>query len=156
MAKVIAVLLVLLGLGGGVGAGYLLRPAPVVEDSDPAAVAPILAPVLVESVALFEFDTPFIIPVVTEQAVNAIFMLRIGLEIEAEQQQFVKGQEPRLRDRLLQVMFDHANSGGFEGVYTSQTKLATLRRSLLESAQSVVGREIVQRVLITDLARGSN
>ena len=60
--------------------------------------------------------------------------------------------EPKLRDEFLQVMFDHANSGGFSGSFTDGANLLLLRKALLESAKGVL-RELVSDVLIIDIVR---
>jgi hypothetical protein len=52
----------------------------------------------------------------------------------------------------LQVLFDHANSGGFDGAYTDAANLITLRTALLEAAKSVLN-DTVSDVLITDILR---
>jgi flagellar FliL protein len=52
----------------------------------------------------------------------------------------------------LQVMFDHANAGGFKGVFTDGANLILLRAALRETAQKLLGDMVVD-VLIADLAR---
>ena len=39
--------------------------------------------------------------------------------------------KPRLRDSFLKVMFRHANSGGFDGSFTSGRKMDDLKSALL-------------------------
>ena len=60
--------------------------------------------------------------------------------------------EPRVRAVFLQSLFDHANIGGFDGVFTSGESLLALRRTLKEVALPVVG-EALRDVLITELLR---
>ena len=129
ISKLLPILLALVGLGIGVGAGIFLRPAhePATEHSGEGAVAeasgePGAAPT--EGA-----ETP------KEHAGDAVY-----------------AREPKLRDALLQVLFDHANSGGFRGSFTDGANMILLRKALLEAAQSHVG-EIVTGVLISDIAR---
>ena len=63
--------------------------------------------------------------------------------------------EPKLRDEFLQVMFDHANSGGFSGTYTDGANLLLLRKALLESAKGVL-KDLVSDVLIVEIVRQDN
>ncbi len=57
-----------------------------------------------------------------------------------------------MRDAFLQVLFDHANVGGFNGSFTDGTNLLTLRTSLKEAGGLILGPAI-RDVLITDIAR---
>ena len=57
-----------------------------------------------------------------------------------------------LRDQFLEVLFAHANMGGFRGSFTDVNNLDVLRRALLDSARAVLG-DTVTGVLITDLGR---
>jgi len=49
-------------------------------------------------------------------------------------------------------MFLHANSGGFDGQFTSSEAMKDLRGSLLEAARKVIGDDIYS-VLVTDILR---
>jgi hypothetical protein len=57
-----------------------------------------------------------------------------------------------LRDAFLQVMFQHANVGGFEGNFLNNSGLGALRRNLLEAGISTVG-PAVHDVLIVDMVK---
>jgi flagellar FliL protein len=50
------------------------------------------------------------------------------------------------------VLFDHANSGGFNGSFTDGANLVLLRKALLEAAQRVIGPNVLD-ALISDIAR---
>ena len=41
---------------------------------------------------------------------------------------------PEATDRILQVLFDHANIGGFDGSFTETRRMNTLRAALLDAA----------------------
>ena len=64
----------------------------------------------------------------------------------------VFSKEPKLRVSFLQVMFDHANIGGFSGSFTTNENLGILRRSLREAARAELGKDATD-VLILEIAR---
>jgi flagellar protein FliL len=161
LGKLIPVILALVGLAGGVGAGLFLRPAQTPEDhaaqgeaaaadgahgeaeeGEPEEGAP-------EYVKL---NNQFVVPVVEEGRVAAMVVLSLSLEIAPGKTETVYQREPKLRDAFLQVLFDHANTGGFSGSFTDGSNLITLRTSLKEAAGLILGPE-VSDVLITDIAR---
>jgi hypothetical protein len=53
---------------------------------------------------------------------------------------------------MLQVLFDHANSGGFNGSFTDGANLVLLRKALLEAALRIFGKDVTD-VLIVDILR---
>jgi hypothetical protein len=163
--KLFPALLALLGLGAGLGAGLMLRPEPEAGDhagADPAAHAAGAehggeaaqgdgheggtGPEYVK------LNNQFVIPVVDGGRVVSLVVLSLSIEIEAGATESVYDHEPKLRDVFLQVMFDHANVGGFSGSFTDGSNLLVLRTSLKEAAALVLGTT-VRDVLITDIAR---
>jgi hypothetical protein len=78
--------------------------------------------------------------------------MSLTLEVRPGATEAVYLREPKLRDALLQVMFDHANAGGFKGVFTDGANLILLRSALFETAQKTLG-DIVLNVLISDISR---
>lgn len=172
--KLIPVLLGLIGLGIGLGAGLFLRPT---APSEPEAVAGEAAPgATTDTKAVGESDkaahgeaTPkadaaeggpeyvklsnqFVIPVVEQGKVVSMVILALTLEVGAGTTDAIYAREPKLRDAFLQVLFDHANSGGFGGSFTDAANLVLLRKALLEAAQTAIGPD-VSDVLISDIAR---
>ena len=167
MGKLIPPALALVGLLVGGGAGYMLRPDPVAEAAGdgPAAAEDHAAPdghaATGESGHAASPDGPtdyvklnnqFVVPVVHDGKVAALVVLSLSLEVPAGDSEFVYAREPRLRDALLQVMFDHANAGGFDGAFTESGTMTLLRRALLEAAEQVLDRQ-VRDVLLTDIVR---
>jgi hypothetical protein len=146
--KLIPVILALLGLGLGIGAGYFLRPVPEVDHTEVEA-APLDPAVLPEYAKL---SNQFVVPVLVKGKVAAMVILSLSLEMKNGTTAEVFSAEPKLRDVFLQVLFDHANSGGFSGAYTDGANLLLLRKALLESAKSVL-KENVSDVLIIDIVR---
>lgn len=161
MGKILPVLLALIGAGAGIGAGFLTRPPPPQEianpcgdPADPAAVSP-PAPVELSApaeVAFVKLNNQFVVPVVASGRVTSLVILSLSLEVPPGSNEAVFAREPKLRDAFLQVLFDHANAGGFAGNFTAGTSLTTLRRALHESAVQVLGAS-VSGVLIEDIVR---
>ena len=145
--KLIPLILGLLGLGLGIGAGIFLRPPPdehAVVEEEP--IDPALAPEYVK------LANQFIVPVMAGGKVGSVVIMSLSLEVANGSSAEVYNVEPKLRDALLQVMFDHANSGGFEGAYTDGANLLLLRKALLEAAKAVL-KEKVSDILIIDIMR---
>lgn len=158
MQKILPILLILIGIGGGIGAGLLLRPDPAAK-----AALPECAPVEIVRDDHDGHDTPdlpeyiklnnqFVIPIVDHDRVASMVVLSISLEANPGKREEVFSREPKLRDIFLQVLFDHANVGGFRGTFTTAGNMGTLRGALLDAAQGVMGHDVTD-VLITDIAR---
>ena len=168
MGKILPVLLALVGLGAGVGAGIALRPAPEpAENTSSEAEAAMENPAPAEGEApvsegqdpaenanseFVKMNNQFVIPIVAKEKVSALVVMSLSLELETGGTEIFFQREPKLRDAFLQVLFDHANSGGFDGVFTQGQKLENLRRALLEMARKIMGPS-VKDVLVTDLLR---
>ena len=104
---------------------------------------------------LFDYvklNNQFVIPVVKDGQVASMVILALSLEVTVGGSEQVYLLEPKLRDVLLQVMFDHANSGGFSGDFTQSTNMVVLRDALREAAIKTLG-SMVSEVLIIDIAR---
>jgi flagellar protein FliL len=184
MKKLAPLLLALLGLGAGLGAGLMLKPAPetahaeacvpAVEGAEgeagaaghePAAAcdehaeADPFKPVehaekkKAAELAYVPMDKPFVVPVFAGEKVVAMVVLSLSVETETESAPTVEGVKPRLRDSFLKVMFRHANSGGFDGSFTSGRKMDDLKSALLVAAREVMEPTPVEEVLITEIAR---
>ena len=154
LGKLLPILLILIGVGGGMGAGVMLRPAPAAEVAHEAPVEE--AEVDPEKMPEYaKLNNQFVIPVVEKGQVAAMVILALSLEVEKGKTEEVFTREPKLRDVFLQILFDHANAGGFNGSFTDGANLILLRKSLLEAAKSVLGA-IVLDVLISDIARQDN
>lgn len=154
LQKLFPVALALAGLGGGIAAGLFLRPEDVPTDEaagveERADAAAPEGPVEPEYVKL---NNQFIVPVVEQGRVSAMVVLALSLEVTTGSTETVYEREPKLRDVFLQVLFDHANVGGFSGSFTDGANLIVLRTSLREAAGLVLGT-VVKDVLITDIAR---
>lgn len=143
---ILPLILGLTGLGAGVGAGVFLRPT---TDPDPAEMAEAEPAEPPEYVKL---NNQFVIPVVEDGNVSALVVLSLSLEVTPGSTEAVFAAEPKLRDVFLQVLFDHANAGGFKGSFTDASNLVVLRQALKEVALPVLADK-VKDVLIVDIAR---
>lgn len=164
MRKIIPLLLIVFGIGGGLTAGYFLRPTSAESAELPECKMPDTAETSHGADGVHEsHDAPglpdyvkmnnqFVIPVVAQDRVASMVVLSLSLEITSGKREEVFAREPKLRDMFLQVLFDHANIGGFHGAFTSANNMTALREALLDAARSVMGKD-VSDVLITDIAR---
>lgn len=163
LKKVIPLVLLLMGIGAGVGAGMFLRPPPEekIEDTNTEEHVSESA----EEERPFGPDNPapemdyvklnnqFVVPIVKNQEVVALVVLALSIEVPLGNKEAVFRREPKLRDSFLQVLFDHANIGGFDGAFTDSNNLAVLRSALREAGQKDMGKEIIKDILILEIAR---
>lgn len=147
MRKILPVLLALIGLGLGIGAGLFLRPPP----ADEAAAHPPPAEDVAEP-EYIKLANQFVVPVLDEGRVAAMVVMSLSLELAPGNAETAFAREPKIRDAFLQVLFDHANSGGFRGSFTDGANLVLLRAELKETAVLILG-DVVSDVLITEIAR---
>ncbi len=165
MKMILPILLALIGLGGGLGAGvFLYKPPPADEMAtdghaaagDTADAQEAMAEAGEEpdpnGLDYIKLNNQFIVPLVTGGNVTSLVVVSLNLEVRNGNEELVYSREPRLRDAFLRVLFDHANAGGFSGDFTKSTNMMVLRDSLLEIARKNLG-DIVTKVLIVDLVR---
>jgi len=159
--KLFPILVALLGLGIGLGAGLALRPAAAppaaaVAGQDAGADAGKAADAAAQSgeaaPEYVKMTNQFVVPLIEGGKVTSMVILSLSIEVKSGQTADAYTKEPKLRDGFLQVMFDHANSGGFDGPFTDSANMIALRRALLEAAQKTLGA-IALDVLITDIVR---
>lgn len=161
MKKLLPFVLLVLGIGVGAAAGTFLGTEKTCE-----------APPCVEEEAHAKDDgkdagkdgdhghepnylsmkNQFVVPVVRDGRVGSLVVMSLSLEAVTGTEEAIYKKEPKLRDGFLRVLFDHAHTGGFDGSFTESGQLTPLRIALLESAQSVVGKDITD-ILITDIVR---
>lgn len=150
LSKLLPILLALVGLGAGLAGGVFLRPpAPNPDEVELAQEAAEKEETPPEYVKL---NNQFVVPIVEGGQVVSLVALSLSLEVDAGNAEMVYSREPKLRDVFLQVLFDHANTGGFRGSFTDGSNLVLLRRALKEKAIGAVG-DVVKDVLITEIAR---
>jgi flagellar FliL protein len=163
MRLLIPLILALVGLAAGAGAGLVLRPepAPVSEplgEADGAAsdaANPFRRSDAPDGPGPREYvklNNQFIVPLVEQGRVNAMVIMALSVEVAPGQAAQVYAHEPKLRDAVLQVMFEHANAGGFRGSFTESSNMRLLRQSLREAVRGVLGAA-ASDVLITEIVR---
>lgn len=166
MKKIIVPILLLgLGTGAGIGAAIFLKEEPVAQDQAHAVdcVAPQntqeLEEMLTEpdpddvvSAEYVTLDNQFVVPIVKDDKIDALIVLTVNIEVPAGGKDIVTLAEPKLRDKFLQVLFEHANLGGFSGNFTSSSNMRILREDLLAAARRVVGGN-ARDILILDIVR---
>ncbi|MFD2172965.1 flagellar basal body-associated FliL family protein [Rhodobacter lacus] len=99
-----------------------------------------------------KLNNQFVVPVVRGGKVASLVVLSLSIEVTLGGTEKVYAAEPKIRDTLLQVLFDHANAGGFDGAFTDTATMAELRRTMLEAVRTILG-DMALTVLISDIAR---
>ncbi len=161
MAKLLPIILMIVGGAIGAGAGFFLKPAEEMscaEDMDAADCEEAESQPAeeaepdTEDVYYIAMKNQFVVPVIENERVRSLVVLSVSLESTPENGETIFSREPKLRDVFLQVLFDHSHIGGFDGAFTESSRMSVLKVALLEAAQSVVG-SIVTDVIITDIVR---
>lgn len=167
LKTLLPVILLVIGTGAGLGAGVFLRATPDPTEpaqADPGPDAPAGDGARQDVAQRSETDersgqreyvkmtNQFVVPIVEQGAVSSLVLLALSIEVMPGQRDAVSRREPKLRDSFLQVLFDHANVGGFRGDFTENSNLDVLRAALREVAVRDAG-DMVTDVLIHDIAR---
>ena len=162
MVKILPILLAIIGLGGGVGVGMMLKPPSEVVEVNPCGEAADPAKEHTEpsesgdaangTTEFVKINNQFVIPVVQGTKIASLVVMSLNVEVKTGGREIVYQREPKLRDEFLQVMFNHANNGGFDGMFTQSGRLASLRMALKEVAVSIIG-DTVRDVLVTNIVR---
>jgi flagellar protein FliL len=145
--KLIPLILLLVGAAAGLGAGLMLRPA--AEHAEEEKVDHEEPEVPPEYVKL---ANQFIIPVIEKGEITSMIVLSLSLEVEPGATDAIYASEPKLRDAMLQVLFEHSNAGGFRGSFTDSANLVLLRVALHEVAVQAMP-DLIRDVLITEIVR---
>ncbi len=167
MKKLLPVVFLLVGLGAGIGAGVALAPSGdeketakeeksnAKEDKPKAKEKSAKKTDKKDKVSEYEYlklTKQFVVPVVDSDRIAALVTMSLSLEVTPGMTEAFYALEPKLRDGFLQVMFDHANIGGFDGAFTESDNMTVLRKALLETARKDLGDDVSQ-VLIMSVSR---
>lgn len=166
MKKILSLLLPVVALVAGIAGGEMIRPADMAEAmasqdgpgdasqpaTDAAAPSPSSATDAGSGEAWFTFPSQFFVPMMRHGDMGAMMILTLSIETGSDTLEPMKQQEHRLRDALLRQLMVHANSGGFDGNFTSEPSMRVLRDRLAVAARSATTLP-VRQVLIEDIAR---
>lgn len=159
--KLLPVLALVVGLGGGGGAAMFLAPpadqgdaAPETgsEDTPPATSAEEDRDADPGPTEIVKLPNQFLVPVILNNRVRAMVILTVAMEVEAGMGDEVRTLEPKLRDMFLAELFSLAALDGFSDEIISRQTLELVKRALTERSRDVLGDRVVT-VLITDMAR---
>lgn len=172
MKKILLILLPILGLVGGAGAGYVMHvpnehqatqdehiqefetgqaetQSQLHKEDHVKETSHKYSDVLSEYV---EMGNQFIIPIIKGGNVGSLVIIALSIEVIEGEAALVSTHEPKIRDEFLQFLFDYANVGGFDDAYTQSSNLEKMRDDLIGIARNILG-DIVVNVLITDILR---
>jgi hypothetical protein len=162
MKKLLPILLIMIGIGAGGAAGFVLRPEPEpvgeeMVDGEVKAEEKVVEepPLDLDNVEFVKLNNQFVVPVVEDNRVASLVVLSISLETAPENTEMIYAREPKIRDEFLRVLFDHAYTGGFSGAFTASPSLDSLVAQLLTVAKKIT-KNSVSDVLITDILRQDN
>lgn len=117
-------------------------PPPPAEPGDADAAA---------ATAWFKFPQQFFVPVLHGGHLDSTMILSLSVEMPETASEEVYAHEIKLRDALLRQLLIHANTGGFDGNFTTEAHLRKLRAELTAAARAIVPR--IGEILIGDIAR---
>ena len=171
MRKIIALVIVLLGVGGGLALGVVLRMGDTAPTPDAAAEMDHGAEETggvdqgdgVRSDASHDVETgpersyvkigrQIIIPIVKDGETQALMLFDLALDVPVSMTERTYAAEPRLRDAFLREMFAMSYSGAFSSTYTDERVIEELRGKLRAAARRLLGEEVAE-VLILDIMR---
>lgn len=106
---------------------------------------------LSSATAWFKFPQQFFVPILHDGRLDSTMILTLSIEMPLPSRETVHAHEIKLRDALLRQLLIHANTGGFDGNFTTEAHLRKLRGALTATAQGVVPE--IAGILIGDIAR---
>lgn len=163
MKKLIPLIIAVVGLGGGLAAGTMLKPAEPMMDIEHAegmddhGKAEMSAKGKdkdakggdTSEYIYVGLEKPFFAPVMKNNHRSGLVRLDIHLEIPADLKDQVEQHEPKLRDGFLRAVMNFSHEGGFSRVHGADGFMV-LSDDLLLSARSVLGND-VKAVLIGEI-----
>ena len=168
MQKIIALAIVLIGVGGGLALGIVLRPGDAASGPDEVAAGDYGGGRSAEAEAepdsagddgevgsdrdYVKTGRQFIIPVVDEGETRALMLFDLALDVPIAMTERTYAAEPRLRDAFLRVLFEMSYTGAFSRTYTDERIVEELRGKLRAAARRLLGNSVAD-VLILDIVR---
>ena len=99
-----------------------------------------------------KFKRQFVVPVMKDEAVEALVLLNLGLEFEESKRDEIFRKEPRYRDAFIRELLQLSDKGFFNEEMTSPDTYEVVRETLLRAAKTVDEKGISD-VLILDFSR---
>ena len=179
MQKIIALVIVLFGVGGGLALGLALRPGDAAHGPDDAAAGPVPVEAAgghgaAESSGAGHADEEasdgghdgddgaerdyvklgrqIIIPIVKGGKTQALMLFDLALDVPRSMTERTHAVKPRLRDAFLRELFAMSYTGAFSSTYTDERIIEELRTKLRAAARRLLG-DAVADVLILDIMR---
>jgi len=177
MKKFMPVILAVVGLAGGLTAGAVMKPAPVLDTlNGDAYVAGATGDAEgahgdaggghgkaksdghgaghakggnKSDTIYVGLKKPFFAPVLRGNNKHTLIRLDIHLEVPSEMEDKIEKHDPKLRDGFLRAVMSFAHEGGFARVHGSEG-FEVLSDDLLLSARSILGND-VKAVLIGEI-----
>jgi hypothetical protein len=160
MKKLLPLLSLILGLGGGVGAAIVLAPPDTTPASDESGktetpsedTAKSSDPVAAEDMEIVKLPNQFVVPVMVNKRVIAMVILTVALQVEDGTGDDIRTLEPKIRDTFLEELFGLAALGVFEDEIVSRQSMSLVRTALTERTKTLLDQKGA-KVFITDMAR---
>ena len=168
MQKIIALVIVLFGVGGGLALGVALRPGDAAPGPDDAAAGAHSAEAagaghVGEDSAgadgeagadrdYVKIGRQIIIPIVKGGETQALMLFDLALDVPLSMTERTHAAKPRLRDAFLRELFEMSYTGAFSSTYTDERIIEELRAKLRAAARRVLGNKVAE-VLILDIMR---
>ena len=163
MKKLLPIIIAVIGLGGGLTAGSILKPDAMAGDSHSSDLHGEQATADhggdhggghgkdggEAEYAYVGLKKPFFAPVLRNDNRHTLVRLDIHLEVPSDMEDKVALHEPKLRDGFLRAVMSFAHEGGFTRVHGSKG-FEVLSDDLLLSARAVLGED-VKAVLIGEI-----
>ncbi len=152
MKKLLPVLLIVVGIAAGAGAGLFLKPVPEAGAPDHHADEEAHAADENAERSFVKIGKQTIVPVVTDGETKALMLFELAVDVPATRVDQVHEMEPRLRDAFLRELFQMSYTGAFLTNFTEERIIEELRRNLTNAARTYLGHNQAE-VLILDVMR---
>lgn len=152
MKKLLPILIIVIGIAAGAGAGMFLKPAPVSDPvGSPADDGSTEQDEKAER-SFVKIGKQTIVPVVNDGETRALMLFELAVDVPATRVDQVHEMEPRLRDAFLRELFQMSYTGAFLTNFTEERVIEELRRNLTNAARTYLGHNQAE-VLILDVMR---
>ncbi len=179
MQKIVALVIVLFGVGGGLALGLALRPGDAAHDLDEATAGARSAAAAGGQGAIesggsehgggdgsdaghdgeagaerdyVKMGRQIIIPIVKGGKTEALMLFDLALDVPLSMTERVHAAKPRLRDAFLRELFAMSYTGAFSSTYTDERIIEELRAKLRAAARRLLGDGVAE-VLLLDVMR---